>query len=788
MANIEIKLIAEIAQAAKEIASFTKGAEKNLNELEKSATSVSDGISSAFTGLAATAISALGAISFKELTTAGAEAESAIVRLQSALRLAGESTDSGPYVALARSIKDLLGVDDEFVLSQITLLKNLGATNVQIQDIITTAADLSSVLGQDLGVSVQQLASTFSGTLPRSLPKLLSGLKGLTEEQLKAGAGLQFISDRLKGFASTVQDSSKILQATLVENLHNVVEETGKLIVQSPLYINALKAANTALVSIAHTIEEGGLAKLAEFFTRAAVAAGVFFLVFRGNAILSSLFAINAAIIGIIRSLELARIASALFKASLTFGLTLIIDQLVQVGFYSESIGDFFTNAGLKAKQFGLIASVAVLDFIKYVSDLVKKFPALSKVFGNFSDNVDDFRNDLNNSLKETNATIKNIQNRGLEKPFHEASGAVSGLRSNVAGLGNDVTQTLKEIEQEARDRIGGLSNLDFFKLTREGKTLGFTIDFANTKDLAALGVGVFKQLTQGLQGAISLFSKGVGLAVEAFAPGFGQAASEIFAILAQGPEKLKEMIDQFISSIPTILQNVILASAASTEIILEAVSKLPEILLEAFNGLAERFPELIERLLERLPEFITRFVEGAIKLGVALAAQAPFIATRIAVAIAAQTPTIAQEFITNLIKETPRLITEMIKQFGQSVGGAFGIGGGGGGGILGGIGDVLGNVTDIFGFASGGLIQGGPPFTDRIPALVQPGEFITDRSLTQELQSFLAQNKNTETERPTQAPTQVSGTTTMVVNLQLGEKQLAQALLDLSRGGFRTA
>jgi hypothetical protein len=148
-----------------------------------------------------------------------------------------------------------------------------------------------------------------------------------------------------------------------------------------------------------------------------------------------------------------------------------------------------------------------------------------------------------------------------------------------------------------------------------------------------------------------------------------------------------------------------------------------------------------------------------------------------------------AVEFVNALVKETPRLISEMIKQFTGSIGGALGIGGGGGGSIFDSIGGAFGGIGDIFGFASGGLIQGGPPFVDRIPALVQPGEFITDRSLTSELQSFLAGQKNPETkaERPAEVRQQ-STNQTMVVSLQVGEKQLAQVLLDLNRAGFRTA
>ena len=52
----------------------------------------------------------------------------------------------------------------------------------------------------------------------------------------------------------------------------------------------------------------------------------------------------------------------------------------------------------------------------------------------------------------------------------------------------------------------------------------------------------------------------------------------------------------------------------------------------------------------------------------------------------------------------------------------------GGFGGSRGGGSGIFGAVRGIFGFQDGGVVPGGPPFTDRIPALLTPGEVVIPR------------------------------------------------------------
>lgn len=136
---------------------------------------------------------------------------------------------------------------------------------------------------------------------------------------------------------------------------------------------------------------------------------------------------------------------------------------------------------------------------------------------------------------------------------------------------------------------------------------------------------------------------------------------------------------------------------------------------------------------------------------------------------------------------EFVKVIAEKVKDalsgLAGSIGGAFGGGGGGGGGPIGAVKGVLKK------FATGGIVDGGAPFIDRVPALLTPGEFVIDRSQNKQLQQFL---DNQEASQDVSSLLDsikglAGGNQNLTVNLMIGEDQLANAILNLNRRGFRT-
>ena len=245
----------------------------------------------------------------------------------------------------------------------------------------------------------------------------------------------------------------------------------------------------------------------------------------------------------------------------------------------------------------------------------------------------------------------------------------------------------------------------------------------------------------RGAQGATELFTSGVSLIAETILPGIGQAAGQIFQILALGPEQVRQLVASFLNQIPVIIENVLLA-----------------------------IPAAIEEFAERLPEIIPPFIQ-------ALARAAP----QIGAALAGQMPTVAVTFATSLIRQLP----EIAKAFGEALLDTI-PGVGGGGGFLEGV-PVIGGL-----FQQGGVVPPGFP-NDSFVAGLTSGERVLTANDTSNLERFLQSqsgqvNNNAILERLDSIANALVGGQNLNLAVNIGERQLADAMLNVNRRGFRTA
>jgi hypothetical protein len=86
---------------------------------------------------------------------------------------------------------------------------------------------------------------------------------------------------------------------------------------------------------------------------------------------------------------------------------------------------------------------------------------------------------------------------------------------------------------------------------------------------------------------------------------------------------------------------------------------------------------------------------------------------------------------------------SSLFDSLGNLLGGSGGGGGGGGGGF------DFSTIADFFTFSSGGVVPGGAPYTDRVPALLTPGETVIPRNDTTNANgntytTYITQNLNT--------------------------------------------
>ena len=656
MANLTFDIVADI-----------KSATKSLKSLENEVSSSFNKISSIATGAFAAIGVSIAGLGFKAVIAEAAEAEKGFIRLEAALKLAGDFTVEANtrFRELAENLSDITGVEDDLIISSFALAKQFNTTNEEAERLVKASLDLSAATGVDLNTAVESLGKTLDGTAGR-LAEQIPALRTLTAEQLRAGDAIAIVQERFQGAGEALGDSFG-----------------------------------------------GSVSKLTNSFKDFAKSIG-------------SLFVDNKAVTAFINGLS----------DGFQFLAKVINDNKV-------AIVDFVRNA--------------LLLLVKVLSDVVDAFDRVIGAGLKFAFNVNPIAGlnaglkDLKKNLSEVSAASL-VNNKELTKGIQNASKSASAnreLTKSAVDLAKEQEKAAKEQEKLNKKReefIKGLSTLTPKGL---GQLFGgsFKLDFEAS---FAGGAGIFSELIKGAEGAKSIVSSVFGGIAEVLAPGIGDSIKQLVGFLAQGPEQVSATIQAFFDALPTIFENIILSIP---DLIISIIEGLDEFLV----ALVDRIPEIIDRLIEKLPELFS-----------AIAAQLPFISIRFASELAAQAPFIAVTFVSELVKEAPRFVTELIKSIGGGIASPVKS-------VAKGVGGFFGSIGKIFGFAEGGMVPAGFP-GDKFPARLSSGEFVIDRSQNEQLQRFLDSQESSRQNQNT------------VVNLQVGEQQLATVLLNLNRQGFRTA
>lgn len=419
------------------------------------------------------------------------------------------------------------------------------------------------------------------------------------------------------------------------------------------------------------------------------------------------------------------------------------IDKVV-----STTVVSFFTLGRSIGAIGAAIEALSRLDFqgIKEINEAVSADNA--SAFQANADRISAFYEPL---LKTTSQLASNI--RRVSDAAKDSAKQVGNLGKSTTGKGARLEENKaaaeearKQIEAAAKDPIKQL-----FEIQAKQKGL------LDGKTAVAVGAGIVNQILKGAEGAKQAVASVIGGIADTLIPGIGPVVGEIVGVLAQGPEKVRQTIREFVKAIPEVIQAII----ESIPVLVEELSKaLPEII----NRLAERAPEIIQALVRQIPNVTA-----------ALAAQMPSVSIAIISGLIKAAPQIVEGFAKEFLKIPERFMKELLKNIPVLGGG----GGGGGGGLLGGLGGIIGGIGDFFGdilpFAEGGRVPNNPKFEgDRFPARLNAGEQVLSKDLSSQLESFLEGSSG-------------SGQP-VVVNLVVGQQQLARAILDLNRGGFRLA
>lgn len=105
----------------------------------------------------------------------------------------------------ASELQSLSEIGDEVSLQVMSQLAATGCNEEQIMSIMSAAADMAAVTGQDLASAAQQLNATLNGNAGL-LGRQIGAINNLTQEELKNGKAIELVAKQYKGVAAATAD------------------------------------------------------------------------------------------------------------------------------------------------------------------------------------------------------------------------------------------------------------------------------------------------------------------------------------------------------------------------------------------------------------------------------------------------------------------------------------------------------------------------------------------------------------------------------------------------------
>lgn len=219
---------------------------------------------------------------------AAAEHETSEKKLAAALLVTGNHSEENviSLEKMSASMAKAAGITGEAATSSVALGISLGISNDQIEAASQAAVNLAAVLDVDVNTAMRQVAVTMSGSVGR-LGQIIPEIKGFTQSQLQAGAGVQFLADRFKGFAATINDTYEGAVKRANESQHNFIAALGEFITKSTAVresIAAKAAMYDRLASAIKSVEEflhrhaDTIERVSQGLKSAAIIYGVYFI------------------------------------------------------------------------------------------------------------------------------------------------------------------------------------------------------------------------------------------------------------------------------------------------------------------------------------------------------------------------------------------------------------------------------------------------------------------------------------------------------------------------------
>lgn len=442
MNQLEIDVVLKLAQLQQEVDNLKSG-------LKKDGKAAGEGFagslgSSVIKTLAALGIAKVLKDSLGKAIGEAIGAENALTKFNQALAASGLFSEaaSGSFQKLADDMQNLTGMSGEAVLQAGAMALNFSKTAVQAERLTRAAADLSAATGMTLEESVQKLGVTLSGTTGR-LGMMVPGVRALTEEQLKAGAAIDFVAQRLAGFAASQGQTFAGTLARTRESLNDVFERIGMFITRSPALIAVIDVVAKTfqkLTEILDTKLRGNQDVLRGFIETSLDFAGV--LIYNLGGALE--FGINL-IVAFTRGLTtLVAAIVEMASGNVRGALTALKDQFIEIGtdMLNIPITEAMTNTVMKAREAVENASPQLREIGKVMGDSIRQPMEESLNAFSLQMVVDKFRlsvTEMNEMARSLAASMKGTITNGFTNAFSAIGGALVKGENAFAAFGKAI-------------------------------------------------------------------------------------------------------------------------------------------------------------------------------------------------------------------------------------------------------------------------------------------------------------------------------------------------------------
>lgn len=639
--DLLIAIQADTSSAKVGIESLTKAVEKLGSTMEKSSQSGSK-IESALTGMAGKVVVLNQAFELAgrvygqfikpvvDSVVAFQNSQDAVNKLSGTLNLLGEKNipqTVNQFVNLSNAIEDMIGVDDKAVLSMLSMAKASGLTNAQVEKLAKTAADFSVGAGIGFEQAFFALQKTLKGSAI-GVATFRPELKNLTEEQLKAGDAIDYISGKYQGYSQIIEKSFGMSVARASEAIDDLKKAFGGL-------VSDFIPVQAALDSVTGVFSD--FAKLIKMIPKDFGA-------------LSQIYQIVKNVVGIV-----IEQFDTMFEF-VSNGILVMVNGVML--FINMMVGGILQSFAYLQRGLSAIGLIDEESFKKTEAGVAKL--------------LDDMT--LRTIMLEK--SLKGMARAGVEAGQKVAAATTAGAgagRPTVGGMAPIDPQYLRELETLRAKTIELQTAANSFGLTQreqiaarldgELKILEAQRQQYLAKKQTAAASEIEAQMAAKRQLAAGQIEAAPSRAYESIAKAGQDAAAAISGKFSEGlmgtvagavsaAQMVVDAIQGLIDAGPKLLQSIAK--------IFDSLADLPTALLDgmmaidtALQKFIDKFPEAFARFMEKLPSYWAGILEKLSKIGVTLAK-----------AIIKAVP----PFVTALVKESPRIAIAMAKGFAEAV------------------------------------------------------------------------------------------------------------------------